>query len=171
MRRPVQERAGGAAGAVWDNGGVKLNAFGDVCLRTLMLLGARPGRQMTGRDIAAAVGTPYNHVSKAILELKRRGALDVSRGRHGGARITETGLALSIGALLRDLDTQTDIVDCTGQDSPSGQACPLLEGCRLRHSLARARDAFYAELDGTTVADLTGVGSVTRLPMPSIPPL
>lgn len=148
---------------------MKLNAFGDVCLRTLMILGARPDRQMTGRDIADAVGTPYNHVSKAILELKRRGALDVTRGRNGGARITEAGLALSIGALLRDLDTQTDIVDCTGQDSPNGHVCPLLEGCRLRHSLARAREAFYAELDGTTVADLTGSDAVVRLPMPSLP--
>lgn len=152
---------------------MKLNAFGDVCLRTLMLLGARPDRQMTGRDIADAVGTPYNHVSKAILELKRRGALDVARGRHGGARITQAGLDLSIGQLLRDLDTQTDVVDCTGQDSPGGHPCPLLEGCRLRRALARAREAFYAELDGTTVADLTGpgVGPGLRamLPIPSIP--
>lgn len=152
---------------------MKLNAFGDVCLRTLMLLGARPDRQMTGRDIADAVGTPYNHVSKAILELKRRGALDVTRGRNGGARITEAGLALSIGQLLRDLDPQADIVDCTGQDSPTGRACPLLEGCRLRRSLARAREAFYAELDGTTVADLTGPGPgpvpMTMLPTPPLP--
>lgn len=150
--------------------GVKLNAFGDVCLRTLMLLGARPDRQMTGREIADAVGTPYNHVSKAILELKRRGALDVTRGRHGGARITEAGLGLSIGALLRDLDPQTDVVDCTGDGSPAGHPCPLLEGCRLRRALSRAREAFYAELDGVIVSDLTGSGGASLLlPMPAIP--
>jgi Rrf2 family transcriptional regulator, nitric oxide-sensitive transcriptional repressor len=148
---------------------VKLNAFGDVCLRTLMILGARPDRQMTGREVADAVGTPYNHVSKAILELKNRGALDVTRGRNGGARITEAGLNLSVGQLLRDLSQQTDVVDCTGTDTPGGRACPLLEGCRLRLALARAREAFYAELDHTTIAELTGSGSMARLPMPAVP--
>lgn len=146
---------------------MKLNAFGDVCLRTLMLLGADPGRQMTGRQIAEAVGIPYNHVSKAVLELKRRGALEVSRGRTGGARITPAGLELSVGRLLRDLDTQLDVVDCTGAATNGGLPCPLLDGCRLRSALARAREAFYAELDETTVSQLTGPARSTRLPAPT----
>ena len=147
---------------------MKLNAFGDVCLRTLMLLGAQPERQMTGREIADAVGIPYNHVSKAVLELKRRGALEVSRGRHGGARITPVGLELSVGHLLRDLDTQPDMVDCTGAVTDGGKPCPLLEGCRLRSALARAREAFYAELDGITVASLTGSRAPVLLPAPAV---
>lgn len=153
---------------IWDNGGVKLNAFGDVCLRTLMLLGAQPDRQMTGREIAESVGIPYNHVSKAVLELRNRGALEVSRGRHGGARITPVGMELSVGRLLRDLDTQPDMVDCTGVVTDGGRPCPLLEGCRLRSALARAREAFYAELDGTTVAQLTGPPQPIRLPTPAV---
>jgi Rrf2 family nitric oxide-sensitive transcriptional repressor len=153
---------------IWDNGRVKLNAFGDVCLRTLMLLGAQPDRQMTGHQIAESVGIPYNHVSKAVLELKRRGALEVSRGRHGGARITPVGLELSVGRLLRDLDTQPDIVDCTGAVTAGGRPCPLLDGCRLRSALARAREAFYAELDEITVAQLTGPLQPVRLPTPAV---
>lgn len=147
---------------------MKLNAFGDVCLRTLMLLGAQPDRQMTGREIATSVGIPYNHVSKAVLELKHRGALEVTRGRHGGARITPAGLELSVGRLLRDLDTQPDVVDCTGAVTDGGRPCPLLDGCKLRHALARAREAFYAELDGTTVAQLTGRPGTIQLPVPTI---
>jgi Rrf2 family transcriptional regulator, nitric oxide-sensitive transcriptional repressor len=159
----------GETDRIWKTGAVKLTAFGDVCLRTLMVLGARPDRQMTGREVADAVGTPYNHVSKAILELKHRGALEVSRGRHGGARITDLGLNLSIGRLLRDLDTQTDVVDCTGTDTPGGRPCPLLDGCQLRQALSRAREAFYAELDHTTVADLTGPPPPAHLPLPTVP--
>lgn len=147
---------------IWDNRWVKLNAFGDVCLRTLMILGAQPGRQMTGRQIAEAVGIPYNHVSKAVLELKNRGALDVSRGRSGGARITTAGLAVSVGRLLRELDTHPDVVDCTGELT-GGPPCPLLDGCRLRQALARAREAFYAELDDLTIDQLTGPQSPVLL--------
>jgi len=146
---------------------VKLNAFGDVCLRTLMLMASRPERQLTSREIAEAVRVPYHHVSKAVLELRRRGALDVARGRNGGARITADGLALSVGALLRSLDDQLDIVGCT---SETGEHCPLLAGCRLRGALNRAREAFYAELDGITVASLTTNGSLAALPLPTLVP-
>ncbi|MEE1622056.1 RrF2 family transcriptional regulator [Zafaria sp. Z1313] len=144
---------------------MKLNAFGDVCLRILMLLGSREGEQLTSRAVAEAIGIPYNHVSKAVLELGRRGALEVARGRTGGARITPAGLGLSVGSLLRSLDEQPDVVDCTSGD----HACPLIAGCRLRGALNRAREAFYAELDPLTIADLTRDPRLVRLPLPTFP--
>ncbi|MBB5512399.1 Rrf2 family nitric oxide-sensitive transcriptional repressor [Neomicrococcus aestuarii] len=143
---------------------MKLNAFGDVCLRTLMLLGAQPESQLTSREIAEAIGIPYNHVSKAVLELRQRGALEVARGRVGGARITAAGLQLTVGELLRSLDHQPDIVDCVSGD----HVCPLIAGCRLRGALNRAREAFYSELDGLSVAELSATQTLGALPFPAI---
>lgn len=37
--------------------------------------------------------------------------------------------------------------------APGGN-CPLINECRLRGALARAREAFYAELDSVVIADL-----------------
>lgn len=143
---------------------MKLNAFADVCLRTLMLLGSRTDTQlMTTREIAEQIDIPYNHVSKAVLELRNSGALDVTRGRFGGSRITEVGLELSVGALLRRLDEHQDVMECVTAD---GRSCPLLAGCRLRSALSRARQAFYAELDPLTVRDLTNGPALVNLPFP-----
>ena len=142
---------------------MKLNAFADVCLRTLMLLGSRVDTQLTTREIAEQIDVPYNHVSKAVLDLRNAGALEVTRGRFGGSRITDAGLDLSVGALLRRLDGHQDLVDCFTAD---GRACPLLAGCQLRSALSRARQAFYAELDPLTVRDLTGGPALVRLPIP-----
>ncbi|MFE6966306.1 RrF2 family transcriptional regulator [Agromyces sp. NPDC057679] len=144
---------------------MKINGFADVCLRTLMLLGAQQGEQLTSREISERIGVPYHHVSKAVLELRRRGALEVARGRMGGARITEAGLALSVGALLRSLDGHQDPVDCITSD---GASCPLIAGCRLRSALHRAREAFYATLDGLTVESLTASPSLVSLPLPGV---
>lgn len=145
---------------------VKLSAFADVCLRTLMFLGSRRDQQVTTKDIAEQIGVPYNHVAKAIVELRNRGALDVARGRYGGSQITGTGLQLRVGTLMRDLDVREDVVDCV---SDNGIPCPLLAACALRSALRRAREAFYAELDLLSVEDLT-TGSVrTLLPFPIIP--
>jgi Rrf2 family transcriptional regulator, nitric oxide-sensitive transcriptional repressor len=146
---------------------VRINGFADVCLRTLMLLGSQPDGQLTSHEISDRIGVPYHHVSKAVLELRRRGALEVARGRRGGARITEAGLAMRVGELLRALDGHQDPADCIKAD---GTTCPLIAGCRLRVALGRAREAFYATLDDLTVGSLAMDGSSVPLPFPAPSP-
>jgi len=72
------------------------------------------------------------------------------RGRFGGVSIGEAGRTVTVGWLLRRLDTRTDVAGC---ESPTG-ACPLLAGCGLRGALRRAREAFSGELDGLMVSAL-----------------
>lgn len=130
---------------------MKINAFADVSLRALMVLAAAPvGTLLTTQNIADAVGTPYNHVSKAMAKLRGLGLIDVERGRAGGSRLSAAGSRATVGQLLRQLDTRSDAADCVG---PSGN-CPLINECRLRAAMARAREAFYRELDGVVVAEL-----------------
>lgn len=144
---------------------MRINAFGDACLRILMLLAARPGEQATTREIAASIGIPYNQVSKAVLRLGQLGHVDVQRGRSGGVRISTAGLGARPGSILRSLDEQPDVVDCTRAD---GTSCPLIAGCRLRTAFGRAREAFYDELDTTTIGELSASPALARLPMPEI---
>ena len=46
--------------------------------------------------------------------------------------------------------------DCDGENP-----CPLIAGCRLRRALAEAKEAFYAQLDKYTVADLARNPNIT----------
>ena len=146
---------------------MRLPAFADVCLRVLMQLASNGDSQSTTREVAESIGVPYHHVSKAVLELRRRGAVDAVRGRGGGVRITGAGLELSVGAFLRSIDDDPDIVECTRDDGPT---CPLIADCRLRVAFRRAREAFYASLDPVVVRDLVGdAAGPVALPMPSMP--
>lgn len=53
---------------------MKINAFADVSLRAIMVLAAAPeGALLTTQAVADAVGTPYNHVSKAMVRLRSLG--------------------------------------------------------------------------------------------------
>ncbi|MET3935974.1 Rrf2 family transcriptional regulator [Arthrobacter sp. OAP107] len=130
---------------------MKINAFADVSLRALMVLAAAPeGGLLTTQNVADAVGTPYNHVSKAVAKLRMLGLIDVERGRNGGSRLSAAGRRATVGQVLRELDTREDAAECIG---PAG-SCPLINECRLRGALARAREAFYRELDDVVVAEL-----------------
>ena len=130
---------------------MKINAFADVSLRAMMVLAAAGDAELlTTQSIADAVGTPYNHVSKAMAKLRELGMIDVERGRNGGARLSSTGRAATVGQLLRALDTRTDPAECVA----AAGSCPLIAECRLRAALGRAREAFYRELDDIVVASL-----------------
>lgn len=130
---------------------MRINAFSDLCLRLLMVLAAAPdGDLLTSRSLAAAVDTPYNHVSKAVIRLRGLGMVDVARGRAGGARISAVGRKVTVGWLLRRLDTRSDVADC----ATANGSCPLNHQCGLKGALARAKEAFYAELDDVHVAAL-----------------
>ncbi|NSX38495.1 Rrf2 family transcriptional regulator [Pseudarthrobacter oxydans] len=132
---------------------MKINAFADVSLRALMVLAAAPGGALlTTQNVADSVGTPYNHVSKAMTKLRGLGLIEVVRGRTGGSRLSHAGRTATVGQVLRQLDTRTDAADCV---APGGN-CPLITECRLRAALARAREAFYRELDSVVIADLPG---------------
>jgi Rrf2 family transcriptional regulator, nitric oxide-sensitive transcriptional repressor len=130
---------------------MKINAFADVSLRAMMVLSAAPdGSLLTTQSIADAVGTPYNHVSKAMARLRELGVIDVERGRHGGSRLNAAGRRATVGQLLRLLNTRVDPAEC---ESVNGN-CPLVNECRLRGALSRAREAFYRELDDIVVSTL-----------------
>ncbi|SDL62854.1 transcriptional regulator, BadM/Rrf2 family [Arthrobacter sp. ov407] len=130
---------------------MKINAFADVSLRAVMVLAAAPdGALLTTQSIADAVQTPYNHVSKAMAKLRELGVIDVERGRNGGSRLSSAGRTATVGQLLRQLDTRQDPADCVA----AGGTCPLITECQLRSALARAREAFYRELDGIIIASL-----------------
>ena len=130
---------------------MRISAFSDVSLRVLILLAAERGAEvMTSRAISVQVGTPYHHVTKIVARLRALDLIEVTRGRAGGVRISPAGQQVTVGWVLRALETRTDVADC---ETPHG-ACPLLDGCGLRGALGRARVAFYSELDDVVVASL-----------------
>lgn len=127
---------------------MRINAFSDVSLRLLMVLSAMPDDELsTTRELADSVGTPYNHVSKAVLKLRQMGLVEAIRGRSGGVRISPAGKVATVGKVLRILDDHTDVAEC---QTDMGD-CPLVHNCGLRGALNHAREAFYVSLDNVAI--------------------
>jgi Rrf2 family nitric oxide-sensitive transcriptional repressor len=140
-----------------------LTRFTDLGLRTLMLLASAEsaGRRVTTRTIAVSANASEHHVAKAVSRLAELGMVHARRGRVGGLVLTEAGRTASIGALVRELEGDREVIECGG-DNP----CPLIAACRLRRALAEAKAAFYRELDRYTVTDLSGgIGFPAGLPI------
>jgi Rrf2 family nitric oxide-sensitive transcriptional repressor len=73
------------------------------------------------------------------------------RGRAGGFRLAKDPKAIRIGAVIRQTEGDVILVECF---DPSTNTCPLIATCQLRAALQEALAAFFAVLDGYTLADL-----------------
>ncbi|MCL2654036.1 MAG: Rrf2 family transcriptional regulator, partial [Propionibacteriaceae bacterium] len=64
----------------------------DIALRVLITLTGCSKRQ-TIAEIAESIGVPERYTGKMVQRLSAEGWLDTSRGKGGGVRVSEAGLA------------------------------------------------------------------------------
>ncbi|MEV6218062.1 Rrf2 family transcriptional regulator [Nocardia sp. NPDC051833] len=146
---------------------MQLTASTDIGMRAVMRLAAADqlGDRVTIKAIAHQVGASERTVSTVVARLVEIGVIATSRGRGGGLMLTGTARSTRLGTLIRQLEQRPEVVDCAGPPS-----CPMIAGCRLRHALAQATEAFYRELDRFTVADLVAGAAGQLLPLRAHPP-
>jgi Rrf2 family nitric oxide-sensitive transcriptional repressor len=129
---------------------LRLLASTDFALRVLLRLGADPARHRSTEVLSGETGVPRNHLHKIVQDLAEAGLVRTIRGARGGAMLAKSPAEISLGAVVRRLERDQVLVECFRAD---GGACCLMPDCRLRATLAHAREAFLRDLDRTTLAD------------------
>jgi Rrf2 family nitric oxide-sensitive transcriptional repressor len=131
---------------------MRLTRFSDIGLRVLIYLeraGQRP-HPVTVAEIGAQFDIPLNHLVKVVGHLARAGWVQATRGRNGGLRLAADPASLTVGAVLRELEGDNELVDCVGM------SCRLSLDCQLRGALQAGMRAFYEAMDRFTLAQMTG---------------
>lgn len=136
-----------------------LTSFTDFGLRALMRLAGEPERLFTTDEIAHEFGISRNHLTKVVREMAAAGIVATQRGAGGGFRLARSPDTISIGEIVRVLETRQALVECFRSD---GGACILTPRCRLKDRLRTAREAFLRELDQTTLAECSYAASGRR---------
>lgn len=131
---------------------MRLTDYTDYTLRVLMFCAARPERAITIAEIAQSHAVSKNHLMKIVNDLARQGILQTTRGRGGGLRLLKPAKDIRIGDVVRSSETDFRMVECFDAASNS---CNLSAHCKLKSVIGRALDAYLAELDGVTLADIT----------------
>jgi Rrf2 family nitric oxide-sensitive transcriptional repressor len=129
---------------------MRLTAYTDYTLRTLMYLAVKSDRRATIAEIARTYGISEAHLMKIVHQSGVAGDIETLRGRHGGIRLGKPAGDINLGRVVRRTEPDMDLVGCF-QDSG---ACAIGEACVLRSALNEALGAFLAVLDRYTLADL-----------------
>lgn len=129
---------------------MRITRYTDYSLRVLLFVALKDKQISTIGEIADAYGISKNHLRKVVHELSVKGYLAASRGKYGGMYLKGKPEDINIGALVRDLEQDLEIVECFGD----GKSCVLTPACDLKHAFHQALQAFFACLDRYTLADL-----------------
>lgn len=130
---------------------MQLTQFSDYALRTLIYLGLRPDVLATIEEIAAAYGISESHLTKVAHKLGRLNIIDTVRGRRGGMRLNCAPARINIGATVRQMEGNLNIVECFDTEH---NTCPIAPVCGLTGILREALEAFMTVLDRYTLADV-----------------
>ncbi len=130
---------------------MRLTAYTDYTLRTLIYLGMHRDRLATIQDIAELHGISKNHLMKVAHQLGLSGLVETVRGRNGGLRLRVEPELINIGAVVRHSESDFYMAECF---SPEGSNCQLAPACALKGLLAGATAAYLKVLDGATLAGL-----------------
>jgi len=133
---------------------MRLTDYTDYSLRVMLYLAIKRDALVTIQEISDAYGISKNHLMKIVQQLGELGWVETNRGRHGGLRLAEASLSLSVGEVARATENDFALVGCFDSARESHRACVIEPQCRLKHVLDAARSAFLAELDSHTIGEI-----------------
>ena len=130
---------------------MRITAYSNYALRTLMYAALKGDELSRVKDIAAAYNISKAHLVKCVHQLGQWGYLDNYRGRNGGFKLAKLPSEISVGEVLRKTEDGFDLVECFVPDTST---CPLTGLCTLSLTFHKALDAFLEVVDGVTIEDL-----------------
>ena len=138
---------------------MRLTSYTNYSMRILMYCAMHVDEIVTMADVSRDFDISRAHLLKAARRLGQLGYLQTTRGRSGGVRLAISPGEISVGEVVRALETSDDFVECF---NPETNTCRLAGTCRLTGMLRGALEAFYRELDKKTLADLVGCDGKLR---------
>lgn len=143
---------------------MQLSAYSDYSFRLLMQAALRSPERVTVDEVAVIFGISRHHLVKIVHDLGRRGYLQTQRGIGGGFTLRRLPERIRLGDIVRLGEKTETVIDCL--DKPN-HPCRIFPACRLKGVLDEAAAAFFAVLDGYTLADLVKHPSRIRSALPT----
>ena len=139
---------------------MQLSLHADYALRVLIYVGSHAGKTVTTTQISGAYGISQNHLVRVVQTLGKQGYVKVTQGRFGGITLARDPADIRLGQVVRDAEPNMRLVECFDRET---NTCPIVSVCGLKAHLRNALEAFLAELDRHTLADLLVDGNDRKL--------
>lgn len=141
---------------------MRLNQASDFALRLVMQCAMQPDLTQRIEQVVQQQGFSRGHIMKLVNQLSRAGILKTMRGRGGGFKLGRAANDISVGDVVRAVESDFAVVECLREDDCGAINCSFLPTCRLKPLMQRASGAFMGVLDQMTIES-----AVYGLPVPA----
>jgi len=124
-------------------------------LKALLYLAKRPAQAPQPIvEIAERTSIPRKFLEAILVDLKRSGLVESTRGKKGGYALSRPQDQITFGEIIRATEGPLALIHCASRKFYRRCAdCPDELACELRAVMAAARDKLASVLDHTTLAD------------------
>lgn len=130
-----------------------LSTTSEYALRALSCLARAPeGQALLGRDLSILAGVPANYLAKILLDLKRTGIVDATRGSGGGYRLARPAAEIHLAAVVETFEGPREGRACI---LGGGRICSDHDPCPAHPKFTAARRAYLDFLNNTTLAEIS----------------
>lgn len=125
-------------------------------LKAMLFLARQPeGATAAGQDIAVANGIPKKFLDAILLELRNAGMVRTRKGPGGGYALAKPLTEIRVGHIIRVLDGPLAPINCASKSAYMPCAdCRNVEGCSVRITMSKVRDAMSDILDRMSLKDM-----------------
>lgn len=109
-----------------------------------------PDHPVSTKQIAASASVPYPLLAKIVGQLRRKGLVRATRGKHGGIRLTRPAKDITIQDVVLAMDGPDVLNDCPLFLTP----CNCEKVCSMHPLWKPARDAVVKFFENTTLQDI-----------------
>lgn len=133
---------------------MEISLYSDYSFRVLMFL-AQNGDDLTQiRTMSEAYKVSENHLIKVVQHLVRLGYVKSVRGRAGGVKLAMDPSEINLGEVFKRTEPNLRLLTCF--DLPTN-SCPIAQMCQLQKFFDLALQAFIAQLQQGTLADIVSL--------------
>lgn len=133
---------------------MKVSSKGHYGVRAMVVLarayGAGP-QPLSG--IAAQEDLSPAYLEQLMMQLRRAGLVEGSRGAHGGYILAQDPSQVTVGQVVRALEGPVALVECASE-LVDPHCCEKEPNCPSRVVWQRMKESIAQVLDSTTLADL-----------------
>ncbi len=130
---------------------MRLTDYSEYALRVLIYLSIQDDRLVTVKEISEQYGISHNHLTKLVHKLGKNGFVETIRGKSGGLRIGRDPAMITVGEVVRIMESDFAIVECM---QSGNYECRIVRACVLSGVFREGLNAFLEVLDNYTIADL-----------------
>ncbi len=131
---------------------MRLNLKTDYALRILLHAAKNKDKLITSTEVAERYNITQANVTQIVNTLKKRGYLNVKRGRYGGGfTLSAPPEEMRIGNIIKDIEPDLDLVQCFSKER---NTCPVIDNCKLAGLMYSGLNAFLEKMNEQTLADI-----------------